>query len=85
MNNMKLTKFWNKITEVKILVFGCIFAGLYLLYISSLNIYFDTPMTSVEVRMTQGIVGFSFLMMAMILLLFNKKINKIERRKSRTS
>ena len=80
---MKLKQFWNRITEVKILVFGCVFAGLYLLYISSLNIYFDTPMTSVEVRMTQGIVGFSFLVMAIILSLFNKKIDKIERKKRR--
>jgi len=78
---MKLKELWKRITIVQILVFGCVFAGLFLLYISSLNIYFGTPMTSVEVRMTQGIVGFSFLMMAMILRLFNKKIKEIKRKK----
>lgn len=75
---MKLTEFWNRITEVKMLVFVCVFVGLYLLYISSLNIYFDTPMTSVEIRMTQGIVGFSFLTIAIVISFFNKMIREIK-------
>lgn len=74
---MKLGKIWDRISIVKLLVFASVFAGLYLIYISTLNMYLDTPVSKKEIRMTEGVVGFCFLMIAIVLALFNKKIKDL--------
>ena len=64
----KIEKFWRNARAKQMLVFGGMFAGLFLIYASSLNIYLGTPVTDDELRFTQGLVGFSFVFTTLVLL-----------------
>jgi hypothetical protein len=60
-------KWWKRVRAEQVLVFGGMVAGLFLLYVSSLNIYLGTPVTENEIRLTQGFVGLSFIFITVAL------------------
>lgn len=68
----QIKRSWKEVKTEQILIFGGMFAGLFLLYVSSLNIYFGTPVSGDELRFTQGLVGLSFIFTSVVLLLKKK-------------
>lgn len=68
-----IKKSWKRIRTEQILAFGGVLAGLFLIYISSLNIYLETPVTDDELRLTQGLVGFSFIFTTLALFVSKKR------------
>lgn len=78
---MKVKQWWKRITEEQLLIFGSVGAGLYLIYVSHLNIFLDTPLNNLEVRMTEALLGFCFLMIAMVIFVFKKRLKEVARYK----
>lgn len=65
-----------RITVDQIIIFGATFVGIFLIYVGHFNIYFNTPLTSTELRFVEIFLGFCFLLIAFVIYIFNKRFKK---------